>query len=151
MSSLVYVSRPTIAIGDRADELDDILAVSAARNSALDITGLLIATPDYFAQLLEGPSASIDEVMASIMADNRHHDVRVVRRSDDHLRRYPAWRMARFERENFGTFRTGPLLAACHLGEDRDALAKLERLVDAIALGRVSVRPRPGTGPGPTP
>lgn len=136
MLSLVYVSRSACGTEDRSKHLDDIQAVSIARNTELDITGLLIATVDHFAQLLEGPSAGVDAVMRSIVADPRHQEVRIVRRIEVPARRYPHWRMARFDGETFGAVKADPLLAACHKGDDSNAIASLNRLIDAIAVNR---------------
>ncbi|WP_275229759.1 BLUF domain-containing protein [Novosphingobium album (ex Liu et al. 2023)] len=137
---MIYVSRPLIENEDRARVFDDIQAVSIARNSMLEITGLLIATPRFFAQLLEGPARGVDTVMASILADPRHHEVRVVRRSEAAVRRYPLWRMARFDGENFGIEGITPLLAAAHARDDPEAGRRLDRLMAAIAFSRASPR-----------
>ncbi|QZH74182.1 MAG: BLUF domain-containing protein [Erythrobacter sp.] len=96
-----YVSRPTIPFLLRPGVLDDIRAVSIARNSQLDVTGLLIVTVLYFAQVLEGPEDAVDEVMRSIAADPRHHEIVVVRRNVLKRLQFPLWRMARFEHETF--------------------------------------------------
>jgi len=141
MLSLVYISRLSVEPGDRSGVLDDIQAVSIARNTQLDITGLLISTTDFFAQLLEGPVPGVEAVMASILADPRHHDVHIIQRSEVDARRYPQWRMARFDGERFGSVGANPLLAACHAGHEPDSSARLDRLIDAIALHGVPARP----------
>lgn len=133
MLSLVYISKSLIGKDQHSDALDDIQAIAIARNSSLDITGLLIATPQYFAQLLEGPAPEVDTVMASILADPRHHEVRIVRRSEVAAARYPLWRMARFEGENFGKVSITPLLAAAHRQVDAAANLKLDRLIAQMA------------------
>lgn len=139
MLSLIYVSRPLVDPGARAKALDDIQAVSIARNTDLDITGLLISTSDYFAQILEGPESGVDAVMARIAVDPRHHEVRIIRRSPVSGRRFPHWRMARFDGESFGAFRVNPLLADCHMRGDADAIARFDRLVGLMAVaGRLS-------------
>jgi hypothetical protein len=134
MLCLTYVSRPLIALADRAQLLADIQAVSAARNSMLDITGLLIASPEFFAQVLEGPIDDVEAVMASILADPRHHDIRIVGRSDVATRRFPRWRMAVFDSANFGSGSISPLLAAAHAQDAPHAVSRLDRLIEAIAL-----------------
>ena len=140
MNSLVYVSRPRFGEAERYQVLDDIHAISVARNGPLDVTGLLISTSRHFAQWLEGPKSSIAVLMASILRDPRHCDVRVIRESPDRLRCFPLWQMARFDGQAFGTFGAEPLLAACHLGEDPEADAKLDRLMVAFARGRLHSR-----------
>jgi len=139
--SLVYISCLSVEPGDRSGVLDDIQAVSIARNTQLDITGLLISTTDFFAQLLEGPGPGVEAVMASILADPRHHDVRIIRRSEVDAPRFPQWRMARFDGEAFGLVGANPLLAACHAGQEPNSSARLDRLIDAIALPTVPARP----------
>lgn len=132
MLSVIYVSRPLIEPADRQQCLTDIQTVSIARNSTLDITGLLIASPEFFAQVLEGPAEDVAAVMASISADPRHSDLRVVRRSESPTRRFPRWRMACFDSADFGNTAITPVLAAAHAQEDPDALRRLDRLIDAI-------------------
>ena len=141
MLSLVYVSCPSVEPDVRSEALDDIQAVSIARNTELEITGLLITTSDYFAQLLEGPAPGVDAVMARIVADPRHYDIRIIRRSELAARRHPQWRMARFDGERFGGAGVNALLAACHADDDPIANARLDRLIESIALTSMPARP----------
>ena len=140
MLSLVYTSRALIEAAARARVLDDLRACSIARNSALDITGILIATPWHFAELLEGPNCNIEAVMASILADPRHCDVRIARRSGAERILFPTWQIARFDGEDTGAGSVGQLLAAVHQEDDGANLRKLDRLFQAIALDRVGAR-----------
>ena len=122
---------------DRANILDDIQAVALARNSMLDITGVLIATQDYFGQLLEGPAAAIGIVMASIYRDSRHRDVRIVRNSIIESRCYPKWRMERFDWGNFGDATITPVLVSAYTKADQESVQKLDRLFETVAKNQV--------------
>jgi hypothetical protein len=126
--SLVYVSRSRIDDADRQVMLDDLMVASLTRNSMLDITGVLIATPRHFAQVLEGPAVSVDAVMASITADPRHHDLRLVRRIPISVSRFPNWRMVRFNSENFGADRIEAIIAARNEPVTASARRMLDRL-----------------------
>lgn len=134
MLSLTYVSTPLIPVADRPNVLDDLQAGAIASNSALDITGILLATPLYFAEWLEGPDGNVRAVLERNLADPRHHDLRVIRKSFVEARRIPTWRMVRFEGEYFGDAGITPLLAAAHDEGGRDAARRLDRLFDAIAF-----------------
>ena len=94
VDSLLYVSRAALPTREGSTELAEILAVARTRNRALDVTGAIIFTQDNFAQLLEGPRAAIDQLMASIRQDPRHTDVRTVRQEQDVARRFEGWHMA---------------------------------------------------------
>lgn len=147
MLSLTYVSRPTDWTKSREETLEEIRAVSTARNTELNITGLLIATFAYFAHVLEGPESSINMVMASIMADPRHSHIVVLDRTSIALRRFPFWRLAQFERETFADQAVTPLLATLHAGDDDKAFGRFTHLTDAVARNQReerSNRPRPG-------
>lgn len=135
MLSLLYISRVAVSQALWDATLSDIQAISVARNAPLDITGLLIATPYWFAQLLEGPPENIDLVMMSILADRRHCDVRVVRREMANQRRCPLWRLARFEQGTFETTYVRPVMERTHDDADADALRLLDRLIDHILIG----------------
>lgn len=132
MLSLLYVSRCAVPASLWSSALADIQSVSVANNSALNITGLLIATPDWFAQLLEGPPENVDRVMMSILADPRHYDVRIVRREMIAKRRGPTWRLVRFDRGAFETNHVAPALESAHANKGGAPLRSLDRLIDRI-------------------
>jgi len=133
MLSLAYVSRPTVWPKPREEILVDIQVVSIARNTQFEITGLLISTLAHFAQVLEGPAKAVDSIMASIMLDPRHYDIVVVRRTQLLRRRFPHWRMARFEYESIADASLTPLLVELHAEAGGAALRRFDRFVDALA------------------
>lgn len=133
MLSLAYVSRPSPWQKSRSETLDDIQAVSVARNSTLDITGVLIATVSYIAQVLEGPACAVDTVMVSIMNDPRHCDLIVVKRTETDRRCFPLWSMLRFEEEKFADASLVPMLSALHAERGGEALRRFNSFADAIA------------------
>ncbi len=133
MLSLTYVSRQTPWTESRREVLENIQTASIARNSELNITGLLIATKFHFAQVLEGPTEAVDEVMASITIDPRHCEVEVLRREEIAIRQFANWQLAVFEREAFASISMRTLLAALHEGTEVAAQGKFFRLIDDIA------------------
>lgn len=135
MLSLLCVSHCTVPLGEWSAAVTDIQLVSAARNSMLDITGLLIATPGWFAQLLEGSPENVDSVVMSILADMRHCDMRIVRRKMIERPRCSTWRVVRFEQGSFEAMHVRPLLEKAHQNSGSDALIPLDRLIDHILLG----------------
>lgn len=96
-SSVLYLSRSLLPSSGGEDNWLAIQDVSLTRNSDLGLTGLLIVTPDYFTQFLEGEKSSIECVMASIRADPRHTDIF---ETDTTAKfptvQFPTWRMAGF-------------------------------------------------------
>lgn len=138
--SLLYVSLVAVAPAQWRATLSDIQTVSTARNAPLDITGLLIATPIWFAQLLEGPPKNVDAVMKSILADTRHRDVRIVAREMTDGRRCQLWQLAHWEEGIFEAKYVRPALEKAHGGAGDDALRPLKRLIDQILLGGPDMR-----------
>lgn len=94
LHSLIYVSFSCLSPARDATEIARIVTVSRSRNATLDVTGSLIATQGYFAQILEGPEVAIEALMASIERDARHAAVTVVRRETLPARRFASWAMA---------------------------------------------------------
>lgn len=139
MRSVTYISRSRIEAFDSARTLDDLQAVSMARNSALDITGALVATPDFFVERFEGPAKNVDAVMASTLADQRHHDVRIVQQRDIGASQFKSWRILRLGGDSAGTGGIAEVIAAAHERGDPFAVRRLERLIDALADGHVGV------------
>jgi hypothetical protein len=92
--SLTYVSESIPENPVSAVQIQAIIEVARQRNPALDVTGALIATPKYFAQILEGPRAAVDELMLSISRDRRHRNISVVECVEIECRRFRHWTMA---------------------------------------------------------
>ncbi|SEB28928.1 BLUF domain-containing protein [Microbacterium hydrocarbonoxydans] len=89
--SLVYSSSATHPFGD--DQLAELLSVSRSRNSARDITGMLLYRRGEFVQILEGARSDVESLMATIGRDPRHRDIRVLLEEPLHERRFAEWTM----------------------------------------------------------
>jgi hypothetical protein len=94
LACLLYVSRSTLPPADAAAGVAAIVAASRAGNPLVGLTGALLFTGEYFAQVLEGPGEAVDRLMASVTRDPRHTDILVVAREPITARRFGAWSMA---------------------------------------------------------
>jgi hypothetical protein len=92
--SLLYVSRAVFPAGSEDRQLIEILHAARVRNPALGITGALIHLGGYFAQILEGESAAVNQLMIDILRDRRHSDVRIIEVGRIERRRFEHWGMA---------------------------------------------------------
>ncbi|GMM91840.1 BLUF domain-containing protein [Qipengyuania sp. MTN3-11] len=93
MQQLVYRSRATHGLG--ADEIFRIIETSARNNPGRDVTGFLVFARDQFIQLVEGPAASLDALLAVLERDPRHCDIEMLERRSIAARSFPKWRMER--------------------------------------------------------
>ena len=93
ITSLLYVSQSSLKLPQEFEEIDKILQVAQERNQRLDVTGMLTFTEARFAQVLEGPPAHVEGLVARIAGDPRHRDVTVVRRIEVEERSFPDWAM----------------------------------------------------------
>ena len=93
---VLYCSRNCLA-GD-ASEVDEqvrsILAASRRNNARDGITGGLLFSKGCFAQVLEGPSQTVEETFERIQCDRRHNDVVVLEAGPITARLFPDWSMA---------------------------------------------------------
>jgi hypothetical protein len=92
MEALLYVS--TASALPRRSTVDAILATARRVNPTLDLTGMLLWRDMTFAQLLEGPTASLDGMLNRLRADERHHDIVVLTRWPLEHRLFKEWSMA---------------------------------------------------------
>lgn len=92
--SLLYVSRSTLEREAAAAAVADIVAVSRANNPARGITGALLFTGEYFAQVLEGPPPAVETLIAKVAQDPRHRAIIVVARAPIGERRFGKWDLA---------------------------------------------------------
>jgi hypothetical protein len=136
LHALLYVSRVAIDPDRLAWTLADIQTVSVARNTAFDITGLLIATPSYFAQYMEGPRGSLATIMDCIQRDPRHCEIRVIRDGPLARRIGGFWRLVRVEPGSFEARHVTPLLARAHQQPDEAGVAALMGLIRRLSARR---------------
>jgi hypothetical protein len=90
--SLLYVSKTLLQPPQSEAQVTEIAAAARGRNAWLGVTGALVATSTYFAQLLEGAQPAVEELMASIEDDPRHMRVRIIRTAEE-KRRFGEWSM----------------------------------------------------------
>jgi len=133
---VLYVSHKTTPWPSDAKDIEDITTVALSRNAALRVTGVLISTDFYFAQILEGPSAAVDEIMASILRDCRHHHLEVLADRKQPKRWFPNWSLA-------FAGRSSPL--AAHIEPSLAQPPKTPKEIEwLLLLMRALVRPVPG-------
>jgi hypothetical protein len=86
-----YVSRATTAFDGAA--IESILQVSRRHNTRSGLTGCLLFSGHCFAQVLEGPQASVRALARKIAADPRHTAVRFLTEVLGEEREYADWPM----------------------------------------------------------
>lgn len=92
---LLYHSRRRYdPLRSRAEQVADVIAISAANNQRDDITGGLVYDDKWFVQVLEGPDPVISRAFERILRDPRHSDVALVNMQPIAMRRFGAWWMA---------------------------------------------------------
>jgi blue light- and temperature-responsive anti-repressor len=93
---IVYCSRNLIQgkEAERDAEIAQILQTARANNKGHNITGALLFSSGFFAQVLEGPQLAIEEVFEKIQRDTRHSDVTVLSSQTGGQRDFPEWSMA---------------------------------------------------------
>lgn len=92
MKRLIYYSAATSGMDPQ--QLDALLERSRAKNARLGITGALFFCEGSFMQVLEGPTAAVEALYATIAADERHAGHIVVLDEPVAERLFQAWAMA---------------------------------------------------------
>jgi len=88
---LIYVSTATEKMP--AEEFRRILDTSVRRNSASQVTGMLLYAHGSFMQVLEGEAAAVEETLGRILRDPRHDDLTVLTRQPVEARDFATWSM----------------------------------------------------------
>ena len=91
MHQLVYTSAASAPFTDIA--LRTLLAAARARNSAVDVTGLLLHQAGTFLQVLEGMAEPVEGLYQRIARDPRHQKVLVLNRRELAERNFADWSM----------------------------------------------------------
>ncbi|MCA9639746.1 MAG: BLUF domain-containing protein [Polyangiaceae bacterium] len=96
---IVYVSQASAEL--LPGELFQILVAARKNNTRKQITGLLLSDGACFMQILEGSEGAVDTTFNRIRTDNRHRDVRVLRRGPIDSRAFAEWAMGSVQLERF--------------------------------------------------
>ncbi|MBP0464575.1 BLUF domain-containing protein [Roseomonas sp. PWR1] len=91
LQRVIYASRAT-AGGEL--KVSEILETARRNNAALGVTGALLVSGPYFAQVLEGPPAAVEEIFERIQCDPRHERITVLEVAHPPARAFGAWTMA---------------------------------------------------------
>ncbi len=89
---IVYTSQPTRSFSN--DDLAGLLSGARQHNQDHNITGFLLYDGREFVQLLEGPAAEIEALLARIKADKRHDNVQVIVDTEEDTTYFAEWSMA---------------------------------------------------------
>lgn len=92
---LIYRSRSAIPEPDRKAVLGTIFSQARSNNKGRRITGALLVSGDWFAQVLEGDETAIRELYGKIGADERHDHVTLLQTRAVTSRIFSRWAMAR--------------------------------------------------------
>jgi hypothetical protein len=92
---LIYRSRSVIAESARKVVLGQIFSQARSSNKAKHITGALLVSGDWFAQVLEGDQPQVRELYGKIAADKRHDQVTLLETRAPANRIFSRWAMAR--------------------------------------------------------
>lgn len=92
---LVYYSRNRVTESPEAlaEAITSILAASQVNNARMDVTGALMFNAGCFAQVLEGPRASVEDIFERIQQDERHGDVSLLAFNPAPARAFEHWSM----------------------------------------------------------
>ncbi|KRB82834.1 hypothetical protein ASE00_12505 [Sphingomonas sp. Root710] len=92
--SWIYISRSLLSPSDTDAEIRAIVEVSRRNNARLDLSGALMLAERTFAQVIEGPQASVIKIQQRILADARHADVKTLWDGRIERRRFAEWSLA---------------------------------------------------------
>jgi hypothetical protein len=92
LKQLIYVS--TASVDHEMEALLAILESSLRHNKPQEVTGILLFAEGCFMQALEGEEHAVDETMARIREDSRHHSIYVIDSGAIERREFGDWTMA---------------------------------------------------------
>ena len=91
---IVYCSRNAIGRDVAGRDLDQILEAARRNNAQVGVTGALLYSKGFFAQVLEGPFEAVQQVFERIQIDHRHTDVVILTAENASDRNFADWDMA---------------------------------------------------------
>lgn len=133
LCTFVYCSRAAEGVDEI--EVGRIVETAQTRNLARSITGVLVFGSGVFFQLIEGPTAQMKKLRASLYRDPRHSDVVSLDWSEERRDRlYPNWEMERVEADDIRLV----LNDALESSKDENNIAALRRILKHLTSGPLS-------------
>lgn len=134
MIRLKYVSRMAKPLTDA--EVDQITARAAAKNAAMEVTGVLFASGGLFVQVLEGPEDAVMILYEAISEDPRHKDVLLLDLERPVTQRlFPDWHMRRLSIDAESRERLEPLRAIlATISEQQERIEMLKHVLEKALL-----------------
>lgn len=123
---VIYTSRSLI--GADPDALDAIVSTSIRRNAEADVTGMMWADVENFAQVIEGGAEVVARTMDRIRADRRHTDIVMVLDRAVSSRQFGSWSMRRAGHDDDSASGTS-FMVGFALGEGTPAARRLYDIV----------------------
>lgn len=133
MRRVVYVSESRLGLTSQAQATAQIIAASQVRNDWLMVTGALLFTGTHFAQILEGPRESVDQLMSSLHRDVRHANIKIVDRQRITERKFGDWQMVYQGPSQFVSRHVARLLDSTSQSEQQRMVARLIELAYEFA------------------
>ena len=134
MERLLYISESRIDNMDAASFETEVVVAARIKNAILGRSGALLFTGTHFAQILEGPEASLDAMMHLLQADDRHENIIVIERSAIGIRRFADWQMAYFGPSQFVSRHVTRLLNGASASDQQRATEWLTELAHEFRL-----------------
>lgn len=91
LRQVLYLSTEARRMGD--GDLHALRSEALTNNARHGVTGLLLHVDRLFLQVIEGPSASIDQLYANVRNDRRNKDIVEILDRSVESRAFPAWTM----------------------------------------------------------
>lgn len=119
-------------------QVDEIVLAASRKNASASVTGGLIFTGKYFAQVLEGETEVIDWLMASIARDPRHTILKTFDRTQITARSFPSWDLAYAGPSTFVSKHITRLINSPQITDTTRAEQQLMELMRAFAVHQPS-------------
>ena len=74
--------------------IQNIVSQGRSKNRLQEITSVLLTDRKIFAQVIEGPVASVDSMYSRLLDDQRHHGVEMLQYTTTYIRLFPSSAMA---------------------------------------------------------
>jgi hypothetical protein len=93
LTHLLYTSRSLIPVAEQDAAIEVMVTAARLRNKAENISGCLLYSAGWFAQILEGAEERLNRVVESILRDPRHTDITILEQGRVPRRRFEGWEL----------------------------------------------------------
>ena len=132
--TIIHIGKTVFDFSGGEGRLFEAARDAKARYASLEVSGVTIITPKWFAQLFEGSTETVDDLFTAVRREWADAEMRIVEERLAQGRQFDAWEMAYYGPSSYVERCIERLAKDGPDAEDKYSVQQLRRLMEEFAV-----------------